>query len=250
MTTSTGRSRAAVVTGAAGGLGLAVVELLLLDGIDVSMVDIDGAKLAEVAAPMGNSVHQITADLSSTDDCRRVVLEALEKWGNVDVLVNCAAILQRVDLFELDEDTFARVINTNLRSVFWLCRGFLPGMQQRGWGRIVNVTSVGIHTGGYSVSSAVYESTKAGIHNFTKTLARSFASEGVLVNSVAPGMMMTRMILEQTPADVVEAVARDIPLGRGAEPREVAEVVAFLASQRNTYVSGASYDVNGGAIMS
>ena len=250
MTTSTGRRRAAVVTGAAGGLGLAVVELLLRDGIDVSMVDIDGAKLAEVAAPLGNSVHQIAADLSSTDDCRRVVLEALERWGNVDVLVNCAAILQRVDLFELDEDTFARVINTNLRSVFWLCRGFLPGMQERGWGRIVNVTSVGIHTGGYSVSSAVYESTKAGIHNFTKTLARSFACEGVLVNSVAPGMMMTRMILEQTPADVVEAVARDIPLGRGAEPREVAEVVAFLASQRNTYVSGASYDVNGGAIMS
>ncbi len=243
------RTRVAVVTGAAGGLGLAVAEQFLRKGLSVSLVDVDGDKLGESAAMTSRSAHAITADISSTSDCERVVLEAVDHWGQVDVLVNCAAILQRVDLFELDEETFERVINTNLRSVIWLCRGFLPGMQQRGWGRLVNVTSIGIHTGGYSTSSAVYETTKAGIHNFTKTLARSVAREGILVNSVAPGMMLTRMILDKTPPDVIEAVMRDIPMGRGAQACEVAEVVDFLASERNTYTSGATFDVNGGAIM-
>jgi NAD(P)-dependent dehydrogenase (short-subunit alcohol dehydrogenase family) len=177
------------------------------------------------------------------------VVKATAQWGGIDILVNCAAILHRVDLFELDEATFARIIDTNLRSVFWLCRGVIPGMDARGWGRIVNLTSVGIHTGGYSLTSAVYEATKAGVGNLTKTLARALARRGILVNAVAPGAMRTRMILDQTPPDVLEAVSRDIPLGRLAEASEVAEVVAFLASDRNSYVTGATFDANGGLIM-
>jgi 3-oxoacyl-[acyl-carrier protein] reductase len=122
-------------------------------------------------------------------------------------------------------------------------------MQERGYGRIVNLTSIGIHTGGYSLTSAVYEATKGAIHNFTKTLARSLAPHGILVNSVAPGGMLTRMLLDETPPEVLAGVMADIPVRRLAEPAEVAEVVAFLASDRNTYASGASFDVNGGAAM-
>jgi acetoacetyl-CoA reductase len=177
------------------------------------------------------------------------VAEAATHWGQVDILVNCAAILHRVELADLDEETFAHIVNTNLRSVFWLCRNVIPGMQARGYGRIVNLTSIGIHTGGYSLTSAVYEATKGAIHNFTKTLARSLAPQGILVNSVAPGGMLTRMILDETPPDVLAGVMADIPVRRLAEPAEVAEVVAFLASDRNTYASGASFDVNGGAAM-
>ena len=242
--------RTAIVTGAAGGLGLAVATLLLAEEMRVSMVDIDAARLGAAAEELPGSPQILAADLSRTEECDRVAAEARARWGHVDVLVNCAAILHRVDLADLDEATFERIINTNLRSVFWLCRGVIPGMEERGYGRIVNVTSVGIHTGGYSLTSAVYECTKGAIHNFTKTLARSLAPKGILVNSVAPGGMATRMILDETPAEVLEGVMRDIPLRRLAEPAEVAEVIAFLASDRNTYASGASFDVNGGTAMS
>jgi NAD(P)-dependent dehydrogenase (short-subunit alcohol dehydrogenase family) len=240
-------ARAAVVTGAGRGLGRAVAERLIADGMTVTLVDVDGALVEEAAAQLG--ARAIAADLSSTGECTRVVAEATASSGQVDVLVNCAAILQRVDYQTFDEATFERIINTNLRSVFWLTRGVIPGMEARGWGRIVNVTSVGIHTGGYSLTSAVYECTKGAIHNLTKTLARSLGEKGILVNSVAPGGMLTRMILDETPKDVLAGVMQDIPLRRLAEPAEVAEVVAFLASERNTYASGASFDVNGGVAM-
>jgi NAD(P)-dependent dehydrogenase (short-subunit alcohol dehydrogenase family) len=213
------------------------------------MVDVDASRLAEAAERLPGAPQALVADLSRTAECDRVVVKATAQWGGIDILVNCAAILHRVDLFELDEATFARIIDTNLRSVFWLCRGVIPGMDARGWGRIVNLTSVGIHTGGYSLTSAVYEATKAGVGNLTKTLARALARRGILVNAVAPGAMRTRMILDQTPPDVLEAVSRDIPLGRLAEASEVAEVVAFLASDRNSYVTGATFDANGGLIM-
>jgi NAD(P)-dependent dehydrogenase (short-subunit alcohol dehydrogenase family) len=241
--------RSAIVTGAAGGLGLEVARLLLGEGVQVSIVDIDRDRLRSAAEGLAGSPHPIAADLSRTSECDRVVSEAIAHWGRIDVLVNCAAILHRIDLADLDEATFEHIINTNLRSVFWLCRGVIPGMQERGYGRIVNLTSIGIHTGGYSLTSAVYECTKGAIHNFTKTLARSLAPSGILVNSVAPGGMATRMILDETPPEVLVGVMADRPLRRLAEPAEVAEFVAFLAGDRNTYASGASFDVNGGAAM-
>lgn len=241
--------RAALVTGAGRGLGLATAERILADGASVSLVDVDGDVLGAAVERLGERAHGIVADLSRTDECERVVAEAAARWGQVDVLVNCAAILHRVDYLTFDEATFERIVNTNLRSVFWLTRGVIPGMRARGWGRIVNLTSVGIHTGGYSLTSAVYECTKGAIHNLTKTLARSLAPDGILVNSVAPGAMATRMILDETPADVLAGVKADIPVRRLADPAEVAEVVAFLASARNSYASGASFDVNGGVAM-
>jgi NAD(P)-dependent dehydrogenase (short-subunit alcohol dehydrogenase family) len=241
--------RPCIVTGAAGGLGLAVAARLLGQGARVSLVDVDGDRLGDAAGSLPGTPHLITADLSRTPECDRVVAEAVAHWGEVDVLVDYAAILRRVDLAELDESTFEQIVNTNLRSVLWLCRNVTPGMQARGFGRIVNVTSVGIHTGGFSLTSAVYECTKAAIHNLTKTLARSLAPSGILVNSVAPGGMLTRMLLDETPPAVLEAVAREIPLGRLADPAEVAELIVFLTSDRCSYASGASFDVNGGLAM-
>ena len=249
MATASAPPRAAIVTGAGRGLGRAVAELMVARDVRVSLVDIDGECLADAVTTAGEGAHGIVADLSRTAECDRVVSEAVEHWGQVDILVNCAAIVRRVDFLSFDEATFEQVLNTNLRSVFWLCRGVIPGMKERGWGRIVNITSVGIHTGGYSPTSAIYECTKGAIHNLTKTLARALAPDGILVNSVAPGGMKTRMILDETPAAVLDDLMQDIPLHRLAEPAEVAEMVAFLASERNTYASGASFDVNGGVAM-
>ena len=242
-------SRVAVVTGAAGGLGLAVAECLLETGNRVTLVDVDGARL-EGVAPAGADVHMVAADLGQTQECDRVIAEAVEHWGGVDVLVNCAAILNRVDMDDWNEEVFERIFNVNTRSVFWLCRAAVADMRKRGWGRIVNTTSVGIHTGGYSMTSAIYEATKGAVHNFTKTLSRHVAPEGILVNSVAPGGMRTKMLTAETPPELLEEVEKDIPLRRLADPREVAELVAFLASDRNTYATGGSFDSNGGVAMS
>jgi NAD(P)-dependent dehydrogenase (short-subunit alcohol dehydrogenase family) len=240
--------RAAVVTGAARGLGLAVATQLLQAGNRVTLVDIDG-ELLERARPAHGDTHLIAADLGRTTECDRVIAEAIAQWGGVDVLVNCAAILQRLEFDDIDEAVFARIFNINVRSVFWLCRAAVADMQKRGWGRIVNTTSVGIHTGGYSISSAVYEATKGAVHNFTKTLARSVAKDGILVNSVAPGGMRTRMLTDQTPAELLVEVEKDIPLGRLAEPDEVASMIVYLASARNTYATGGGFDVNAGVAM-
>jgi acetoacetyl-CoA reductase len=181
--------------------------------------------------------------------CERVVADAVAAHGRVDILVNSAAILRRTELDDVDETTFARIFDVNCRSAFLLMRGALRDMEQRGWGRIVNVTSVGVHTGGYSLTSAVYEATKAAVGNLTKTLARYAGPRGVLINSVAPGGMRTPMLTAETPPDLLEVVERDIPLGRLAEPGEIAALVAWLASEENTYASGASFDANGGVVM-
>lgn len=244
-----GDARAALVTGAAGGLGLAVATLLMRDGANVSILDIDAERLSKSAESLPRKAHVIVADVGDTSECDRAVKQSIERWGRLDILVNCASILRRVEFDELDAEVFERIININMRSVFWLCRAASNEMKVRQWGRIVNVTSVGVHTGGFSITSAVYEATKGAVGNFTRTLARHLAHEGILVNAVAPGAMRTRMILDETPAEVLDRFAAGILLGRIADASEVAECVAFLASDRNTYSTGNTFDVNGGLVM-
>lgn len=236
-----------IVTGAAGGLGSAVTEMLAARGDTVVAVDLQNA-LVGMVVPSEANVEPFAASLDRWDDCERVVADTIARHGRVDVLVNCAAILERTELDAVDASTFAHVFDTNCRSVFVLCRATLRDMESRRWGRIVNVTSVGIHTGGYSLSSALYEATKGAVANFTKTFARYAGPRGILINSVAPGGMRTRMLTEQTPPDVLAAVEADIPLGRLAEPSEVAGLIAYLASDANSYASGTSFDVNGGVV--
>jgi NAD(P)-dependent dehydrogenase (short-subunit alcohol dehydrogenase family) len=240
--------RVSLVTGAAGGLGAAVAGLLAARG-PVALVDLSAERLDHVATAIGDAATPIRADLSDVADCKRVVAETIARLGRVDILVNAAAILARTPLDAADTGTFARVFDTNCRSVFFLCREVLPDMESRGWGRIVNVTSVGVHVGGYSITSALYEATKGAVEVFTKTFARYAAPKGILVNAVAPGAMRTPMITDETPEDVLEAFVGTIPAGRIAEPEEVAHVVAFLTSDEASYVVGATFDVNGGLAM-
>lgn len=239
----------AVVTGAGGGLGAAVAACLLARGDRVMLVGRDRRALEATPAAGSDLAAVLAADLRDTAACNRVVAKTIERWGRVDILVNAAATLRREELDQIDEHSVAAVFDTNFRAVLWLCRAALADMERRGWGRIVNVTSVGVHTGGYRPTSALYEASKAAVANLTKTLARYGAERGVLINSVAAGAMRTRMLTDETPPEVLAEIEADIPLGRLAEPGEIAEVIAFLASERNTYAAGASFDVNGGIAM-
>jgi NAD(P)-dependent dehydrogenase (short-subunit alcohol dehydrogenase family) len=211
-------------------------------------VDVDVEGLAALSEKAVGRVDCLEADLSRWTACEQVVSETVARHGRVDVLVNCAAILRRTELDEVNPETFAAIFDANCRAVFVLMRQAMRDMERRGWGRIVNVTSVGVHVGGYSLTSALYEASKAAVMSFTKTFARYAGPCGILVNAVAPGGMRTPMLTEQTPPELLQFVEQDIPLGRLAEPGEVAGLIVYLASEENTYASGATFDVNGGVV--
>jgi NAD(P)-dependent dehydrogenase (short-subunit alcohol dehydrogenase family) len=167
--------RRALVTGSARGIGLAIAQALADDGLEVIGVDV-----LEVAG--GPCAQTIRADLGQTDECRRVLAEA----GRVDVLVNNAAVLFRTKLEDFTVDEFDRTVAVNLRAVFLLCQGLAPTMAERGWGRIVNISSIGARDGRLAHGTA-YAATKAGVLATTRSLARRFGAAGVTVNAVAPG---------------------------------------------------------------
>lgn len=228
--------RRVLVTGSARGIGRAAAEILVNEGHQVFGVDV----LEQEQGPLAGT---ISADLGRTDECRRVAAEA----GPVDILVNNAALLIQKPLPEFTLDDFERTIAINLRAPFLLSQSLVEGMAQRGWGRIVNVSSVGARTGGVS-QSAVYNATKAALISLTKNLARNYGRFGVTANAVAPGAVDTAMIAHFTP-DERERIVSQVPLGRFSQPAEIAEVVAFLTSERASYVTGATIDVNGGWVM-
>ncbi len=186
-------------------------------------------------------------DLSTWSDCELVVPDALRRFGRVDILVNAAAVLARNPMEEVTAESFDRVIHTNTRPVFLLSRAVIPDMESRHWGRIINVTSTGVYEGGFTMTSAIYEASKGAIAVLTKMFAKYGASRGILVNTVCPGGMRTRMLLDETPEELVRQAEREmIPLGRLADPIEVARMIAWLAGDEASYATGAEFDITGG----
>lgn len=229
-------SRAALVTGTAQGIGRSIARELGAAGVRVVGIDIK--------PHASRSIDEvIVADLSLVEECQRVLSEA----GPVDILVNNAAILVQEPLETFGMGDYDRVMAVNLRAPFLLGRELGPAMAERGWGRIVNISSIGARTGGLA-DSAVYSAAKAGLISFTKNFARNLGPRGVTVNAIAPGAILTPMaaaIFEREP-HLEAIITADIPLGRFARPAEVATVVAFLASDEASYINGATIDVNGG----
>lgn len=227
--------RRALVTGSARGIGRAVAERLRGDGLRVIGVDI---LLHE-----GEVDEAMRVDLADAEACQRAAAGA----GAVDVLVNCAALFIHKPIADFTVEEFDRTIAVNLRAMFLLSRDLVGGMAERGWGRIVNVSSIGARTGGVS-QSAVYNATKAGVVSLTKNFARNYGRRGVTANAVLPGYVHSHMTSHITDEENA-AYMSQIPLGRGAQPYEIADVVGFLASDEAGYMTGASVDVNGGWVM-
>ena len=241
-------ARVAVVTGAGGGLGSAVAELVAAAGTRVAMVDVDADALRVTSARIPGS-HGFNTDLADPEACESLIPSVIESLGRVDILVNCAAILARRSLDDATPEYFDHVYAINARAPYFLMRAALRDMAPRGWGRIVNVTSTGVYAGGMNMTSAVYESSKGSVAVLTKMFAKAGARDGVLVNSLCPGGMRTRMLTHDTPESVLRQVEELIPLGRLAEPIEVARMIAWLVSDDNSYATGATFDVNGGLEM-
>jgi NAD(P)-dependent dehydrogenase (short-subunit alcohol dehydrogenase family) len=234
--------RRAVVTGGANGIGAATVARLADHGARVVVLDVERA-----AGPSPT----VVVDLSDRAAVRRAAAEAEALLGGVDVLVNCAGVARPSTIAELDLDAYDTTLAVNLHAPVLLAHAFCGGMAERGYGRIVNVTSVHARVG--EPGSTAYDASKAGLEAATRTAALELADSGVLVNAVAPGFVATRMSV----VDGVDELESDwfrtfyveherIPLRRAAQPEEIAETVAWLASEANTYVTGHVLTTDGG----
>ena len=237
--------RVALVTGAANGIGLAIAQRLAAEGARVAAVDI------EQVPDLGPSVHGIEWDLSEPGKTEELLAKAEALVGPLDVLVNNAGIFEPVLAVDLTLDSYERTLAVNLRAPVFLASRAARGMVERGYGRIVNITSVHARFGEETALS--YDVAKGGLEQATRTLAVELSHLGVLVNAVAPGFVATRMSVVDGVNELDGDAFRDvyvklgkIPLRRYAMPEEIAEHVAWLASERNTYLTGQVLTVDGG----
>ena len=242
-------SRIAVVTGGLGGLGTAICRALAEAGRKVIAVDVAApAERVESfrAALDGFDVHVETANVADFDACAALVRKIENEHDALDILVNNAGITRDSTWRKMEPAQWQAVIDVNLSSAFNLCRHALDGMQARGFGRIVNISSVSGQTGNFGQTN--YAAAKAGLHGFSMSLARETATKGITVNSISPGYIETPMT-GAMPEAVREKTRASIPVGRLGQPHDIARTVAFLSADDADYITGANIPVNGGLYM-
>ena len=238
-------SRVALVTGAAGTMGAETARRLAADGHRVALVDVAAERLKAIAAALGASGHMIAADISDSATAERAVGEAERALGPVDILVNNAGILSNNKAVETTPEEWRRVLAVNLDAAFYLARRVLPGMKARRFGRIVNVCSLAMKSGGITAGTA-YTASKGALAALTFSLAREFAPFGITVNGIAPAYVKTPMVTEQLNEAQRQSLLQQIPVGRFCEPEEFAHCVAFLVSPMSGFITGEILDLNGG----
>jgi len=240
--------KVAIVTGGGQGMGRAVAQRLLEGGASVVVNDKNADNARKVADALGNNAVAVPGDVTIKADVDAVVEKTVETFGALDILVNNAGILFSTTLENMEEDDWDLVINVNMKGTYLFSRAVLPHMRQAGWGRIINFSS----TAGKSVSTLGgphYTAAKAGILGLTRATAKELAPFGITVNAVCPGLVNTEMVQENVSPECLQKFLDSFPISRICEPEEVAELVAFLASDGAAYITGASLDINGGDLM-
>jgi acetoacetyl-CoA reductase len=242
----------ALVTGGTGGIGTAICIALADQGRKV----IAGYFPPEAeAAHAWQAKHRdngydfeiVASDVSDFESSKKMMRDVENTIGTIDILVNCAGITRDKTLRRMTHEQWDSVLRTNLDSAFNVTRQVVDGMTEKGFGRIVNISSVNGQKGQFG--QANYSAAKAGLHGFTKAVAQELAARGVTVNSVSPGYVKTDMT-DAIPEEVRDSIIQQVPMGRMALPDEIAYVVSFLTDDRNTYMTGANLPVNGGMYMS
>lgn len=241
--------KVALVTGGTGGIGSAICVKLAQAGCKVVSTYLDEAQAKEWQAKMSAAGHDmalVKCDVSNFDDCRAMGEQLAADFGGVDVLVNNAGITQDGTFRKMGPEQWNVVLNVNLVSVFNVTKQFIDGMLNKGWGRVINISSINGQKGQFGQSN--YAAAKAGMHGFTMSLAQETAKKGLTVNSISPGYIGTEMVMA-IPEDVRNQIVAQIPVGRLGKPEEIAALVAFLASEDGAFITGANIAANGGQHM-
>ena len=244
-------ARVVLVTGGMGGLGEVISTKMSAAGYRVAVTYSPGnTKHAEWVADMkarGHDILAVPCDVADLESCTKAVAEVREKVGEVDVLVNNAGITRDMTFKKMDKVNWDAVLRTNLDSLFNMSKQVVDGMTERGWGRVINVSSVNGSKGAFGQTN--YSAAKSGVHGFTKALALEVAKKGVTVNTISPGYIGTKMVTA-IPKEVLDSkILPQIPLGRLGKPEEVAGLIIYLASEEAAFVTGANIAINGGQHM-
>jgi acetoacetyl-CoA reductase len=242
-------NKTCIITGAASarGIGRATARLFALHGGRAIILDLNGDQAAAAASELGDAHRGYACDVTDKASCIAAVERVVAEFGRVDVLVNNAGITRDMTFKKMDKVNWDAVMKTNLDSVFNMTKPVADGMVERGWGRIINISSVNGQKGAFGQTN--YSAAKAGIHGFTKALALEVARKGVTVNTISPGYIGTKMVTD-IPAEVLESkILPQIPMGRLGKPEEVAGLVAYLSSDEAAFVTGANIAINGGQHM-
>jgi acetoacetyl-CoA reductase len=244
------KERSAFVSGGMGGIGTAVCRRLARNGVRVVAGCLPGyEKKDEWLEKMrgeGLQVHAAEGDVEDYESCAEMFYHIGSVIGPIDILVNNAGITRDGVFKRMSPADWYMVINTNLNSVFNVTRQVIEGMTERGWGRIINISSVNALKG--QIGQTNYSAAKAGMHGFSKALAQEVVKKGVTVNTISPGYVETDMVRAMKP-EVLKAVVDQIPMGRLAQPDEIAGLVEYLVSEDAGYVTGANISINGGLHM-
>ena len=241
----------AVITGGAGGIGSAISQRMAANYLTVACYFRNGnhdeaRQWQATQKAAGFDIEIIYADISNFEDCEALVASVKERFGRIDVLINNAGNTCDSSLKKMTPQQWQQIIDSNLTGVFNMTRNVLPMMLERGYGRIINISSINGRKGQFGQCN--YAATKSALYGFSKSLALEVANKGITVNTISPGYTKTAM-LETLQEDILNAIIADIPIGRLAKPEEIAAGVAFLASSEAAFITGANLDINGGQYM-
>lgn len=239
------KNKVALVTGGTRGIGRAIAVDLKKAGCKV-IASYHGNEEAAQAFRKETGIEVMRFDVADFDQCSQAVKDIEAKTGTVDILINNAGITRDGFLHKMGAESWHVVIETNLTSLFNMSRVVIEGMRARGFGRIINISSINGQVG--QVGQANYSAAKAGVIGFTKALARESANKGITVNTIAPGYIETDMV-KAVPQNVLDKIIEKIPVGRLGQPSEIARAVCFLAAEESGFITGETLSVNGGQHM-
>ena len=246
------QDKVAIVTGAAGGIGRSTAMLFAREGARLVLNDIDTRGLEVLMRQMpGERARSVAGSVADESVARQLAQESISAFGRIDVLVNNAGVHFVKDITEMTVGEWDRLMDVNLKSMFLCCKHVIPHMLKENKGSIVNLASISSFIGQEmdGASTFAYNVTKAGALQLTKSLATRYAPDGIRVNCVCPGNVETNILKRETPAEVAEfwrQASRSEPVGRNAQPEEIANAILFLASDESSFVTGAPLIVDGG----
>jgi NAD(P)-dependent dehydrogenase (short-subunit alcohol dehydrogenase family) len=243
--------KTAIISGAAGprGIGFAAARLFAEQGARVAIFDVDQRAAEAAAQGLGSDHLGIVCDVTDPAACKKAAAEAIDRFGNIDVLINNAGITQPVKFMEIDQASWRRIIDVNLTGVLNLSQAVVPHMRERKSGSIACMSSVSAQRGGGIFGGPHYSAAKAGVLGLAKAMARELGPDNIRVNCVTPGLIQTDITGGKLTGEMKSEIIKGIPLGRLGTAEDVARIYLFLASDLSSYTTGAVIDVNGGMLI-